>query len=154
MDVLDPELLALVQEALRLGILERPATRAVSPFGRVELDALEAVALGVFLELLEARVAITGVPAAVDYQPVRILLGHPCVALGRIEPLGVPLLQVGRQEHADVDVAILEDILDEVLLRVLLELLDRPVRVGRAEPLIRVEALDPALGELLLALHP
>jgi hypothetical protein len=51
-------------------------------------------------------------------------------------------------------VALLEDVLDEVLFGVLLELFDRPVRVGRTEPLIRVEALDPALGELLLPLHP
>jgi len=51
-DVLDAELLALVQETLRLGVLERPATRALIPLGRVELDALEVVTLGVILELL------------------------------------------------------------------------------------------------------
>jgi hypothetical protein len=53
-DVLDPELLALLQETLRLGALERPATRALIPLGRIELDALEVVALGVVLELLQA----------------------------------------------------------------------------------------------------
>ena len=37
---------------------------------------------------------------------------------------------------------------------VLLEVLERPVRLGRPEPLVGVEALDPALGVLLLALHP
>ena len=153
-DVLDPELLALLQEGPRLRVLERPAARALAPLGRVELHALEAVALGVLLELPEAGLALARVPAAVDDQPAGVLLDHPRVALGGVEAVGVPLLQVGRLEHADVDVALLEDVLDEVLLGVLLELLDRPVRLGRAEPLVGVEALDPALGVLLLALHP
>ena len=83
-----------------------------------------------------------------------MLLDQPRVALGGVEAVGVPLLQVRRLEDADVDVALVEDVLDEVLLGVLLELLDRPVRLGRAEALVGVEALDPALGVLLLALHP
>src|SRR5207237_4958876 len=71
----------------------------------------------------------------------------------RIEAVAVPLLQVGRLEDADVDVAVLEDVLDEVVLRVLLELLDRPVRLLGTKAHIRVKAFDPALRVLLLAAH-
>src|ERR671911_625831 len=92
------------------------------PLGRVELDALQVVALSVLLELLEA--------------------------------FAIPRLQVRRLEDADVDVALLEHVLDEVLLGVLLELLKRPVRLRRPEALIGMEALDPPLRVLLLALHP
>src|SRR5918995_715304 len=88
------------------------------PLGRVELDALQVVALSVLLELLEA--------------------------------FAIPRLQVRRLEDADVDVALLEHVLDEVLLGVLLELLKRPVRLRRPEALIGMEALDPPLRVLLL----
>src|SRR5205814_9551894 len=73
-DVLDPELLALLQETLRLGTLERPATRALILLGRVELDALEVVTLGVLLELLQPGLALARIPATVGDQAVRILL--------------------------------------------------------------------------------
>src|SRR5207244_112920 len=153
-DVLDPQLLALLQETLRLGVLERPATRALIPLGRVELDALKVVALGVVLELLQARFALARVPAAVGDQSVRVLLDQLRVLLERVEAVGVPLLQVGRLEDADVDVAVLEDVLDEVVLRVLLELLERPVRLRGPKAHVRVEAFDPTLRVLLLAAHP
>jgi hypothetical protein len=39
-DVLDPELLALLQEPRRLEVRELPPSRAVAPLCRVELDAL------------------------------------------------------------------------------------------------------------------
>src|SRR5439155_22814018 len=74
--------------------------------------------------------------------------------LERVEALAVPFLQVRRLEDANVDAAILEDILDEVLLRVLLELLDRPVCLQRRKAHICVKAIDPALREPLLAAHP
>src|SRR6266496_5807002 len=93
-------------------------------------------------------------PAPVGDQTVRILLNQPRVLLQRVETFAVPLLQVRRLEDANVDVAVLEDILDEVLLRVLLELLDRPVRLLGTKTHVRVKALDPALRVLLLAAHP
>jgi hypothetical protein len=50
--------------------------------------------------------------------------------------------------------AVFEDVLHQVVLGVLLEVLDAPVRLGRPERLVRVEAFDPALGVLLSSLHP
>src|SRR5918995_3458364 len=124
------------------------------PLGRVELDALQVVALSVLLELLEARLTLTRIPTTVDDQFVRILFSQLRVPLERVEAFAIPRLQVRRLEDADVDVALLEHVLDEVLLGVLLELLKRPVRLRRPEALIGVEALDPPLRVLLLALHP
>jgi hypothetical protein len=46
-------------------------------------------------------------------------------------------------------VPVLEDVLHQVVLGVLLEVLDRPVRLRRPEALVGVEAFDPALGVLL-----
>src|SRR5881409_749789 len=70
-DVVDPELLALLQVGARRGVRERPAARALAPLGGVELDALDAVARVVFLELTESRLAVTGVEAPVDFQLAR-----------------------------------------------------------------------------------
>ena len=108
----------------------------------------------VLLELPQAGVAVTRVEAPVDDQLVRVPRRHLGVHLGRVEAGRVPLLQVRRLEHGDVDVAVLEHVLLEALRGVLLEVLDRPVRLGRAEALVGVEAVDPALGVLLGALHP
>src|ERR671911_1545860 len=124
------------------------------PLGRVELDALQVVALSVLLELLEARLTLARIPTTVGDQLVRILFSQLRVPLERVEAFAIPRLQVRRLEDADVDVALLEHVLDEVLLGVLLELLKRPVRLRRPEALIGVEALDPPLRVLLLALHP
>src|SRR6185437_5693476 len=153
-DVLDAELLTLLQEDLGLGILQRPAARAVVPLGGVELHALEVVLLGVLLELPESGLALTRIPASVGDQPSRVLLRQRGVSLQGVEPVPVPGLQVRGLEDADVRVAVLEDVPDEVLLRVLLELLDRPVRLFWTESHVGVEALDPALRVLLLAGHP
>src|SRR5439155_4138990 len=62
--------------------------------------------------------------------------------------------QVGRLKDRDVDVAVLELVAHQVFLGVLLELLQRPVGGRRAQPLVGVEALDPALRVLLGAGHP
>ena len=153
-DVLDAELLALLQEPVGPGVLERPAARAVVPLGGVELDALRAPARDVVLELLQPGVAVARVPPGVDDELARVLLGQRAVALGGVEALLVPLLQVRRLEDRHVDVAVLEDVLHQVVLGVLLEVLDRPVRLRRPEALVGVEALDPALGVLLRARHP
>jgi len=83
-----------------------------------------------------------------------VLLPHERVPLGGVEALLVPLLQVRRLEDRHVHVAVLEDVLHEVVLGVLLEVLDRPVGRGRAKALVCVEALDPALGILLGTRHP
>jgi hypothetical protein len=53
-DVLDAELDALLQVALRPGIVEAPAAGVAPPLGRVELDALDAPALDLLLERREA----------------------------------------------------------------------------------------------------
>ena len=131
----------------------QPRESAV-PLGGVELDALQAVLGVVFLELAQAGLAVTRVPATVEDQAVLEPLLHLGVLLDRVEALRVPLLEVRRLEDRLVDVAFREDVLLEVVHRVLLEVLDRPVRLRRAEALVGVETLDPALRELLLALHP
>ena len=133
----------------RLGVGQLPAARAVVPLGGVELHALHAVLGVVGLELPQAGLALTRVPAAVEDQLAGEAVEDRRVLLDVVEPLRVPLLQVRRLEDRHVDVALVEDVLLEVLDRVLLEVLDRPVRLGRPEPLVRVEALDPALGVLL-----
>src|SRR3954447_14789338 len=153
-DVLDAELRALVEERLGRLVGQLPAARALVPLGRVELDALDAVLLVVGLELLEPRRALARVEAAVEDQTVaEALLGHR-VLLDGVEALRVPLLQVRRLEDRHVDVALGEDVLLEVVERVLLEVLQRPVRLRRAEALVGVEALDPALRVLLGARLP
>ena len=153
-DVADPELDALVEERDRLGIGQLPAARAVVPLGRVELDALQAVLGVVGLELAQAGLALTRVPAAVEDQLAGEAVHQRRVLLDVVEPVRVPLLQVRRLEDGVVDVAVGEDVLLEVLRRVLLEVLDRPVRLRRPKALVGVEALDPALGVLLGALDP
>src|SRR3954454_23743568 len=153
-DVLDAELDALVEERLGLLVAQLPAARAVVPLGGVELDALEVVLLVVGLELLQTRRALARVEAAVDDQLAREALEQRPVHVDVIETGSVPLLQVRRLKDGLVDAAVGEDVLLEVLDRVLLELLERPVRLSRAEALVGVEALDPALGVLLVALDP
>ena len=69
-DVLDPELDALVEERHRLGVGQLPAARALVPLGGVELDALEAVLRVIGLELAQAGLAFTRVPAAIEDQAV------------------------------------------------------------------------------------
>src|SRR5204862_5507745 len=66
----------------------------------------------------------------------------------------IPVLQIRRQEDRVVDLALGEHVLLEVVHRVLHELLDAPVRVFGPEALVGVEALDPALGQILAALDP
>ena len=153
-DVLDPELDALVEERDRLGVGQLPAARALVPLGGVELDALDAVLRVVGLELAQAGLALTRVPAAVEDQLAGEAVQQRGVLLDVVEAVRVPLLQVRRLEDRHVDVALVEDVLLEVLDRVLLEVLERPVRLRRPEPLVGVEALDPPLGVLLRALHP
>jgi len=122
--------------------------------GGVQLDAHRSPALDVLLELFEAGVAIARVEAGVHDELARMLLRERAIALGGVEPGRVPLLQVGRLEDRHVDVAVLEDVLHQVLLGVLLEVLDGPMRLRRPEPLVGVEALDPTLGVLLVTCHP
>src|SRR5439155_15867627 len=105
-DVVDPELLALLQVGARRGVRERPAARALAPLGGVELDALDAVARVVFLELTESRLAVTGVEAPVDFQLAREALQQRRVLVDRVEAVDVPLLEVRRLEDADVDIAL------------------------------------------------
>src|SRR5205823_79400 len=73
---------------------------------------------------------------------------------GRVETVGVPGPQVGGLEDPHIDVALLEHVLHEVLLRVLHELLERPVSLGRTKAHVSVKALDPPLRVLLLPLDP
>ena len=153
-EVLDAELDALVEERHRLGVGQLPAARALVPLGRVELDALDAVLRVVGLELLEPGLALTRVPAAVEEQLAGEAVQQRGVLLDVVEAVRVPLLQVRRLEDRHVDVTVLEHVLLEVLDRVLLEVLERPVRLGRPEPHVGVEALDPALGVLLGARLP
>jgi len=120
----------------------------------IQLAALGAEPLDVLPEVLQARVAVARVPPGVIDELARVPLAHQRVPLGSVEALLVPLLEVGRLEDGDVHVAVLEDVLHQVFFGVLLEVLDRPVRLGRAEALVGVEALDPALGVLLSPGHP
>jgi len=74
-DVLDAQLPALLQEPVGVLVGELPAAGAVLvPLGGVDLDALEVPALGVLLQLLEARVAVARVEAPVDDELVGVLL--------------------------------------------------------------------------------
>ena len=108
----------------------------------------------VLLELLDAGVAVPRVPASVDDELVGMLRGQRAVLLGGVEARGVPLREVGRLEDGLVDVPVLEHVLHQVLFRGLVEVLEGPVRLGRAQALIGVEALDPAFGVLLSPWHP
>ena len=153
-DVLHAQLLRPGQEAVGLRVFERPAARAVQPLGGVELDSLGLPAGDVCLELLHRRVTAPWLEAAVDDELARVLLGQLAVLRRGVEALGVPGLQVGRLEDRDVDVPVLEDVLHQALFGVLLEPLDRPVGLGRPQRLVGVEAVDPPLGEVLLALLP
>ena len=81
-------------------------------------------------------------------------LGEDPVALGRVEALRVPLLQVGGLEDGHVDMAFLEQVAHHHVGVVALELLIGPVRLGRTEAVIGVEAVDPPLGVLLLPGDP
>ena len=133
-DVRDPELDALLEERRRLGIGELPAARAVVPLGRVELHALEAVLRVVLLELREPGLAVARVPAAVDDQPAGVLRGQRARCCSVVlKPSVYHSFRYVDWNIADVDVALLEDVLDEVLLGVLLELLERPVGLGRPQ---------------------
>jgi hypothetical protein len=152
--VLDPELLALLQEPVRLGVGELPAARAVVPLGGVELDALDAVPGVVLHQLLQAGVALARVPAAVHDQLAGEPLQQRRVLVDRVEAVRVPVLEVGGLEDRDVDVALDEHVALEVLGRDLEVLLVVPVRLRRAELVVAVEAVDPALGELLAARLP
>src|SRR5262249_8252128 len=143
-DVLDAQLAAGLEVPVGVRIGKLPAPRAIAPLGGVELDAFGAEALDVLLELLQPIVALTRVPTRVVDKLAWVLLAYECVALGGVEALLVPLGEIGRLEDGDIDVAVLEDVLHEILFRVLLEVLEGPVGLLRAEPLIRVEALDPA----------
>jgi len=114
-EVLDPELLALLKEGLAHLIVQAPTARALIPLSCVELDALHVVLLGVLLELLEPRLALAGIEAAVDDQPARVLRCQLAVLLRRVEAVGVPLLEIRRLEDRVVDVALLEHVALEVL---------------------------------------
>ena len=115
------------------GSLQLVAARAVVPLGGVELDALGPVALDVLpASCLQALVAVAGIEPGVGDELAGVLRAQRRVALGGVEALLVPLLQVGRLEDRHVDVPVLEDVLHQVVLGVLLEVLDAPVRLRRA----------------------
>ena len=153
-DVLDAEFLALLQVPVGARVGELPAAGAVVPLGGVQLAALGAEPLHVAPEHLEPLVPVPRIPAGVVDELARVLLAHQRVALGGVEALLVPLLQIGRLEHGHVHIAVLEDVLHQVFLGVLLEVLQRPVRLRRAQAHVGVEAFDPALGVLLRPGHP
>src|SRR5262249_2964377 len=153
-DVLAAQFLAGLQVPVRRRVGELPAARASVPLGAVELAALGAEPLDGAPEHLEPLVAVPRVPAGVVDELARVPLAHQRVALGGVEALLVPLLQVGRLEDRHVHVPVLEDVLHQVVFGVLLEVLYRPVRLGRTESLVGVETLDPALGVLLGTRYP
>src|SRR6185312_12007808 len=151
-DVLDAQLLALLQEAVGLRGVQPPAARVLVPLGGVDLDALQVPLLGVFFELLEARVAFARVEPAVDDDPVGVLgqqVLEAAVLVDGVEALGVPVVEVRRLEDDLVDVALDEHVLLEVLGRDLEVLLVVPVGLGRGQLVVAVEAVDPALRVLL-----
>ena len=157
-DVLDAELLALLQErGSASGSVELPAARAVVPLGGVELDALEAVLL--VRPPRAARrpaVAVTRVPAAVDDELVRgAARASAAFCSVVLKPVRVPLLQVRRLEDRRRRRGRPRRRPSRSPRRsTFWNFSMRPVRLGRAEALVGVEALDPALGVLLGARHP
>ena len=152
-DVLHAEALAGLEVAGGLVALQAPAAGLAAPLGGVQLDPLDAPALDLGLELLEAGVTGPRVPGPVEHELVGVLLGEDRVALGRVEALRVPLLEVRGLEDRDVDVALLEEVPHHQVRVVALVLLVGPVGVGRSEPVVGVEAVDPPLGVLLLTLR-
>ena len=132
-DVLDAELLRLLQVPVGGRVAQLVAARAVVPLRGVELHALGAVPLDVAAQLLQAVVAVARVEPGVGDEHPRVLLAERRVPLGGVEPLLVPLLEVGRLEDRHVHVPVLEDVLHQVVFGVLLELVDRPVGLLRAE---------------------
>src|SRR5215217_6839016 len=85
---------------------------------------------------------------------VGVLLRQDSVLLCSVEAFSVPGLEVGGQEDRFVYVAVLEEVFHHRFFRVLLVLLHRPVILFGAELMVAVEALDPTLRVLLLALDP
>jgi hypothetical protein len=64
-DVLDAEFLALLQELVRLWVLEGPAARTLAPLGGIELASLAPVFADILGELFQPRVALTRIPPGV-----------------------------------------------------------------------------------------
>ena len=153
-DVLDAELLRRREVAVGGGVRELVAARAVVPLGGVQLHAPGAVPFHVLPQPHQALIAIARVEPGVGDEHAGVLVAERRVPLRGVEAFLVPLLQVRRLEDGHVDVAVLEDVLHQVVLGVLLELLDRPVGLLRPQALVGVEALDPPLGVLLGSRHP
>ena len=85
------------------------------PLGGVELDALEAEALGVGAQLVEAGFAVARVEVVVVGELVRVRLGERERLLGLAEAGVVELAEVGRLEDRVVDVAVAEQVLHQPL---------------------------------------
>ena len=87
-----PELLALLQVPVGLRVGQLPAARALVPLGGVELDALGArTSRRCAASCFRPGVALAGVPAGVDDELARVLLGQRAVLLGGVEAVRVPL---------------------------------------------------------------
>src|SRR6185295_9827365 len=110
-----------------------------------------APALDLLLELGEPPLPVARVPGAVEDEAVRVALLELRVPGRRVEALLEEVQEVRRLEDRDVDVALDEEVLEQVLLAVLLVLLPRPDVLGRREPgVVVVEAGDPALAVVVL----
>ncbi len=154
-DVLDAELLARLQIPVGLRILERPAARALPPLRGIELarpwtrSARRSLA-AVFRPSSPSRGSqrVLGMNLPGCFSPSAALrsvvlnpsLYHSVRYVGwKIATSTWPSSKTSFMRSSS---------------EYFWNLLERPVRLGRPEPLVRVEALDPALGVLLGARHP
>ncbi len=147
--VLDAKLDASLQVAFGPGVGQFPAARFAAPFGGVELGARDLVGVDQLLEVVEAGLAVTWVPRAVQDEAVGVCLFDEGVPFGGVEAFLIEIRQIGRLQDRHVVVTLDEKIVVHGVRRILVELLLRPHFLRRAQRVvIAVEAVDE-----LLAVH-
>jgi hypothetical protein len=152
MDVLDPELLTLFQVAQRPRVGELPPLRIALPLGGVELDARNPVALDQGLQVLQARLAVPGVPGPIEDEALGMAFLECAVLLRGVEAVLIEILEIRRLKDAHVDIAVDEDVLQHPLGTVLLEERRLPDVVRRTQvPMVVVETTNES-GTILVGL--
>ena len=145
--VLDAELLAELEAAIGVGVVEPPPLRGPVPLGGVELDAFDVVGLFHVVDVFERLLAVARIKGAVDDEPLGIALGDAGVALDGVEAVLVEVAKVGRVQDRDIVRPVDEQVVIKIVGAVLLELRLLPQLLLRAQVrVVGVEALDELLA--------